>query len=60
MSETAKQPRHVTVATRHLVAQLDKAVAARDKAAKEVEELTAALAALGWVGDAPLFNQPKK
>ena len=44
-----KQPRHTTVATRHLVAQREKAIADRDKAAKQVEQLDAALLALGWL-----------
>jgi hypothetical protein len=43
-----KQPRHIAVATRHLVAQRNKAICIRDKAAKEVEELDSALLALGW------------
>lgn len=44
----AKQPRHIAVATRHLLAQREKAIVARDKASKEVDELTAALEALGY------------
>jgi hypothetical protein len=43
-----KKPRHVAIATNHLVIQLDKAIAVRDKAAAEVKELDAALLALGW------------
>ena len=43
-----KQPRHVAIAQRHLLAQREKAVSVRDKAAKEVDELEAALDALGW------------
>ena len=43
-----KPSRHVAVATRHLVAQREKAISIRDKAASEVEELTTALAALGY------------
>lgn len=44
----SKRPRHIAIATKHLLAQRDKAVAVRDKATKEVEELTGALTALGW------------
>ena len=44
----AKQPRHVAIAQRHLIAQRDKAITIRDKASSEVEELEAALIALGW------------
>jgi len=44
----AKQPRHVAIAQRHLIAQRDKAVTARDKAGVEVEEIESALRALGW------------
>ena len=43
-----KQPRHVAIAQRHLLAQRDKAITIRDKAASEVKELDAALLALGW------------
>ena len=46
-----KQPRHTSLAIKHCVAQRDKAIAARDKAAKEVKELDAALLALGWLQD---------
>jgi hypothetical protein len=41
-----KQPRHVAIAIKHLNTQRDKAVAVRNKAAKEVEDLDAALFAL--------------
>ncbi|HWF62904.1 MAG TPA: hypothetical protein VN666_21710 [Nitrospira sp.] len=44
----AKQPRHIVVATRHLLAQRTKAVLALEKAKQEVLELTAALKALGF------------
>ncbi len=44
----AKQPRHVAIAQRHLLAQREKAITVRDKAANEVKELDAALLALGW------------
>ena len=44
-----KKPRHVAIATNHLVIQRDKAIAIRDKAANEVKELDAALLALGWL-----------
>jgi hypothetical protein len=52
MSE-AKKPevkpsRHVEVAKRHLIAQREKAISIRDKAATEVMDLDAALDALGW------------
>ncbi len=43
-----KKPRHVAIATNHLVIQRDKAIGIRDKAAVEVNELDAALLALGW------------
>jgi hypothetical protein len=43
-----KPSRHVEVAKRHLIAQREKAISIRDKAAKEVTELDAALEALGW------------
>ena len=43
-----KSPRHIVVATRHLLAQRDKAITARDKAAVEVKQLTMSLEALGW------------
>ena len=46
--EAPRKPRHVAIATNHLIAQREKAIAVRDKAAKEVEELDAALLALGW------------
>jgi hypothetical protein len=46
--EQQKQPRHVAIAQRHLLAQRDKATSVRNKSAKEVEELDAALLALGW------------
>jgi hypothetical protein len=45
---TPKHPRHVAVAINHLLAQRTKAIEVRDKAAKEVESLDAALLALGW------------
>jgi hypothetical protein len=45
-----KTSRHVAVATRHLIAQRDKAITIRDNAAKEVKEIDAALLALGWEG----------
>jgi hypothetical protein len=43
-----KRPKHVAFALKHLIAQREKAVAIRDKAANEVEELDAALLVLGW------------
>ena len=43
-----KRPRHVAFAVKHLIAQRDKAIAIRDKAACEVNDLDAALLALGW------------
>ena len=48
MTEPIKKPRHVAIATNHLVIQRDKAISVRNKAAAEVEELDAALLALGW------------
>ena len=45
---TPKQPRHTSVAIRHLVAQREKAIADRDKAEAQVKGLDAALLALGW------------
>lgn len=47
-----KTPRHVVVATKHLLKQREKSVAARDKATAEITELDKALTALGWVEDA--------
>ncbi len=47
-AKTAKKPRHITITIRHMVEQRDKAIAVRDRAVKEVEELDAALLALGW------------
>jgi hypothetical protein len=44
----AKQPRHVAIAQRHLIAQREKAVEAHSKTGKEIDELDAALKALGW------------
>jgi hypothetical protein len=44
-----KKPRHVNVAINHLVAQRDKAIAARDQAAEQVKKLDEALLALGWL-----------
>ncbi|MHB1952162.1 MAG: hypothetical protein ACYCOU_00315 [Sulfobacillus sp.] len=53
-----KKPRHVNIATKHLIAQREKAIAIRDKASKEVEDLDAALLALGWPDDnLPLFQE---
>jgi hypothetical protein len=46
--DARKKPRHVSVAINHLLAQRTKAIDVRDKAAKEVESLDAALLALGW------------
>ena len=46
--EPVKKPRHVAIATKHLVIQRDKAIGIRDKAAAEVKELDAALSALGY------------
>lgn len=43
-----KVPRHVAVATRHLLAQRSKAIDIRDKAAAEIAELDKALTALGY------------
>ena len=43
-----KRPRHVEIAIRHMLKQREKAIAIRDKAAKEVEDLDAALLAIGW------------
>ncbi len=55
-SAAPKKPRHVNIATNHLVIQREKAIAVRDKAAKEVEDLDAALLALGWPEESlPLF-----
>lgn len=48
-TEPIKKPRHVAIATNHLVKQREKAISIRDKAAAEVKELDAALEALGWV-----------
>jgi hypothetical protein len=47
--QPVKKPRHVTIATNHLVIQREKAIAIRDAAAAEVKELDAALLALGWL-----------
>jgi len=44
---TPKTPRHVTIATRHLIEQREKAISIRDKAAVEVEAIDRALDALG-------------
>lgn len=52
MADTPKKPRHVAVAIDHMVMQRNKAIAIRDKAAKEVEALDAALLALGWPEEA--------
>jgi hypothetical protein len=46
--EPKAKPYRVVLATKHLVKQRAKAIAARDKAAGEVKELDAALLALGW------------
>jgi len=46
-----KSPRHIVVATRHLLAQREKAITNRDKADVEVGQLTAALESLGWSDD---------
>jgi hypothetical protein len=43
-----KSPRHIVVATRHLLAQREKAITAHNKAAVEVKQLTMSLEALGW------------
>ena len=43
-----KQPLHVAIAIKHLNTQRDKAIAVRNKAAKEVEDLDAALFALSY------------
>jgi hypothetical protein len=48
LKQAVKKPRHVAIATNHLVIQREKAIAVRDKAAAEVKELDAALLALGW------------
>ncbi len=40
---TPKLPRHTSIAKRHLEEQRAKAIAVRDRAAKEVEQLDAAL-----------------
>ena len=48
LKQAVKKPRHVAIATNHLVIQRDKAIGIRDKAAAEVKELDAALLALGW------------
>jgi hypothetical protein len=45
---TAKTPRHIQIATNHLLKQRAKAIATRDKAAKEATDLEEALTALGW------------
>lgn len=52
-----KQPRHVAIAQRHLLAQREKAVTVRDKAASEVKELDAALLALGWTDQLSLIAE---
>ena len=44
-----KKPRHVAIATNHLVIQRDKAIGIRDKSAAEVKELVLILIALGWL-----------
>jgi hypothetical protein len=49
LKQAVKKPRHVAIATNHLVIQRDKAISIRDKAANEVKELDAALLALGWL-----------
>ena len=49
LKQAVKKPRHVAIATNHLVIQREKAIAVRDKAAAEVQELDAALLALGWL-----------
>ena len=49
LKQAVKKPRHVAIATNHLVIQRMKAIAVRDKAAAEVKELDAALLALGWL-----------
>ena len=45
---TAKTPRHIQIATNHLLKQRAKAIEVRDKATKEVSDLEEALTALGW------------
>ena len=44
-----KTSRHVAIATRHLLAQREKAIIVRDRAGAEVDELNEALTALGWI-----------
>ena len=46
-----KLPRHVAIARGHLIAQRTKAVEAHAKTGKEIDELEAALKALGWTGE---------
>lgn len=43
-----KKSRHVSVAINHMVSERNKQLSIRDKAAKEIEYLDAALLALGW------------
>ena len=43
-----KKPRHVNIATGHLLKQREKAIFIRDKAEDEIKSLDAALLALGW------------
>ena len=44
----AKQPRHVAVAQRHLIAQRLKAIAIRAQAQQEIDQPEEALESLGW------------
>ena len=48
MGNEEKKPRHIVVATNHLLKQRDRALADRSKADDQVKELEAALIALGW------------
>jgi hypothetical protein len=43
-----KQPRHVAIAQRHLIAQRLKALAIKTQAQHEIEQLEEALDSLGW------------
>ena len=48
MANEDKKPRHIVVATNHLLKQRDRALNDRRKADNQVKELEAALIALGW------------
>ena len=51
MPEPEKKPRHVVVAINHILKQRTKAIAVRDKAAQEVQQLDDTLHILGHEGD---------